>query len=151
MAQQAAVDRDLPWRRLSLLAALAFLWPALVNGMPFLFYDTPGYLGGANALAHGLFGGPLDWKAAPVMLGRSIYYGSFLYGSLAVAGFWPAAILQAAFGSLARDPAFRAETNRVAKIEPSYVPGPEMDAAIKQILTQPKEVSDRVIGLLSGK
>ena len=61
------------------------------------------------------------------------------------------AILQAAFGSLARDPAFRAETNRVAKIEPSYVPGPEMDAAIKQILTQPKEVSDRVIGLLSGK
>jgi len=60
-------------------------------------------------------------------------------------------ILQAAFGSLAKDPAFRAETNRVAKIEPSYVPGPEMDAAIKQILTQPKEVSDRVIGLLSGK
>jgi hypothetical protein len=26
-----------------------------------------------------------------------------------------------------------------------------MDAAIKQILTQPKEVSDRVIALLSGK
>ena len=100
MAQQAAVDRDLPWRRLSLLAALAFLWPALVNGMPFLFYDTPGYLGGANALAHGLFGAPLDWKAAPVMLGRSIYYGSFLYGSLAVAGFWPAAILQAALAGV---------------------------------------------------
>lgn len=100
MAQQAAVDRDLPWRRLSLLAALIFLWPALVNGMPFLFYDTPGYLGGANALAHGLFGAPLDWKAAPVMLGRSIYYGSFLYGSLAIAGFWPAAILQAALSGV---------------------------------------------------
>jgi tripartite-type tricarboxylate transporter receptor subunit TctC len=62
-----------------------------------------------------------------------------------------AAILRTAFGSLAKDPAFRAETNRVAKIEPSYVPGAEMDAAIKQILTQPKEVSDRVIALLSGK
>jgi tripartite-type tricarboxylate transporter receptor subunit TctC len=60
-------------------------------------------------------------------------------------------ILQAAFGSLAKDPAFRAETNRIAKIEPSYVPGAEMDAAIKQILTQPKEVSDRVIALLGGK
>lgn len=62
-----------------------------------------------------------------------------------------AKVLQAAFGKLAQDPAFRAETNRVAKIEPSYVPGPQMDAAIKQILTQPKEVSDRVISLLSGK
>ena len=62
-----------------------------------------------------------------------------------------ARILRTAFGSLAKDPAFRAETNRVAKIEPTYVPGAEMDAAIKQILTQPKEVSDRVIALLSGK
>jgi tripartite-type tricarboxylate transporter receptor subunit TctC len=60
-------------------------------------------------------------------------------------------ILQAAFGSLASDPAFRAETLRVAKIEPAYTPGPEMDAAIRQILTQPAEVSDRVIGLLRGK
>ncbi len=62
-----------------------------------------------------------------------------------------AKILQAAFASLAKDPAFRAETNRVAKIEPSHIHGTEMDAAIKQILNQPKEVSDRVIGLLSGK
>jgi len=60
-------------------------------------------------------------------------------------------VLRAAFGNLARDPAFSAETNRIAKIEPSYIPGAEMDAAIKQILTQPKEVSDRVIALLSGK
>jgi tripartite-type tricarboxylate transporter receptor subunit TctC len=62
-----------------------------------------------------------------------------------------AKILQAAFGRLAKDPAFRAETMRVAKIEPSYRPGPDMDAAIRQILSQPKEVNDRVIGLLSGK
>ena len=62
-----------------------------------------------------------------------------------------AKILQTAFASLANDPAFRAETLRVAKIEPTHVPGGEMDIAIKQILSQPKEVSDRVIGLLSGK
>ena len=62
-----------------------------------------------------------------------------------------AKVLQAAFGSLAKDPAFRAETLRVAKIEPTHVAGPDMDAAIKQILSQPKEVSDRVIGLLTGK
>lgn len=62
-----------------------------------------------------------------------------------------AKILQAAFGRLAKDPAFRAETMRVAKIEPSYLPGPDIDAAIRQILSQPKEVNDRVIGLLSGK
>jgi tripartite-type tricarboxylate transporter receptor subunit TctC len=62
-----------------------------------------------------------------------------------------ARILQAAFAALAKDPAFRAETKRVARIEPSHVPGPEMDAAIRQILTQPKAVSDRVIGLLRGK
>jgi hypothetical protein len=92
---KSAIDRNLPWRRLSLLAALVFIWPAIFNGMPFLFYDTPGYLGGANALAHGLFGAPLDWTASPVMLGRSIYYGSFLYLSLALGSFWPAAIVQA--------------------------------------------------------
>jgi tripartite-type tricarboxylate transporter receptor subunit TctC len=62
-----------------------------------------------------------------------------------------AKILQTAFGTLAKDPAFRAEVNKVAKIEPTHVPGPEMDAAIKQILTQPKDVNDRVISLLKGK
>jgi tripartite-type tricarboxylate transporter receptor subunit TctC len=62
-----------------------------------------------------------------------------------------AKILQAAFAGLAGDPAFRAETKRVARIEPAHLPGPKMDAAIRQILTQPKEVKDRVIGLLRGK
>jgi hypothetical protein len=95
MMEMQTTERDLPWRLLSLLAALVFLWPALLNGMPFLFYDTPGYLGGANALAHGLFGAKLEWTAAPVMLGRSIYYGSFLYVSQLFAGFWPAAVAQA--------------------------------------------------------
>lgn len=90
-----AQEPDYPWVLLSLLAGFAFLWPAVMNGMPFLFYDTPGYLGGANALAHGLWDAPLDWTAAPVMLGRSIYYGTFLYISLLTGSFWPAAIAQA--------------------------------------------------------
>jgi tripartite-type tricarboxylate transporter receptor subunit TctC len=60
-----------------------------------------------------------------------------------------AKILQAAFAGLVQDAEFRAEVKRVAQIEPSLVPGPEMDAAIGQVLNQPKEVKDRVIGLLS--
>jgi tripartite-type tricarboxylate transporter receptor subunit TctC len=61
-----------------------------------------------------------------------------------------AKILQTAFTDLVRDPAFRSEVKRVAQIEPTLVPGPEMDRAIKQMLSQPKEVSDRVIDLLRG-
>lgn len=90
-----AMSRGVPWWALSLLASAMLIWPALMNGMPFLFYDTPGYLGGANALAHGLFGVPVEWTAAPVMLGRSIYYGSFLYLGLLSGTFWPTAIAQA--------------------------------------------------------
>ena len=62
-----------------------------------------------------------------------------------------AKILRDAFAGLAKDEAFKAETNRVAKIEPTYLAGTDIDAAMKQILTQPKEVSDRVISLLTGK
>jgi tripartite-type tricarboxylate transporter receptor subunit TctC len=61
-----------------------------------------------------------------------------------------AKILQDAFASLAVDPAFRADVKQVARIEPSLVRGPEMDAAIKEMLSQPKEVSDRIIDLLRG-
>lgn len=60
-------------------------------------------------------------------------------------------ILQAAFANLVSDPNFRAEVKRVAEIEPRLTPGPDMDAAIKQILSQPQEVKDRVIGLLRGQ
>lgn len=62
-----------------------------------------------------------------------------------------AKLLQDAFANLVTDPNFRAEVKRVAAIEPSLVPGPDMDVAIKQVVNQPKEVSDRVIGLLRGK
>ena len=61
-----------------------------------------------------------------------------------------AKILQTAFTKLASDENFRAEVKRVARIEPSLVPGPEMDAAIREMLSQPKDVSDRIIDLLRG-
>jgi len=61
-----------------------------------------------------------------------------------------AKLLQIAFDDLVQDPYFRSEVKRLASIEPHLVPGPEMDAAIKQMLSQPKEVRDRVISLLRG-
>jgi hypothetical protein len=61
-----------------------------------------------------------------------------------------AKILQTAFANMTNDPNFRAEVKRVASIEPSLVPGPEMDAAIKQMLSQPEEVKNRIIELLRG-
>jgi hypothetical protein len=51
---------------------------------------------------------------------------------------------------MTNDPNFRAEVKRVARIEPSLVPGPEMDTAIKQMLSQPEEVTNRIIDLLRG-
>src|SRR5262249_22852354 len=56
-----------------------------------------------------------------------------------------AKVLQTAFANMTNDPNFRAEVKRVARIEPSLVRGPEMDAAIKQMLSQPEEVSNRII------
>jgi tripartite-type tricarboxylate transporter receptor subunit TctC len=61
-----------------------------------------------------------------------------------------AKVLQTAFADMTNDPNFRAEVKRVARIEPSLVPGPEMDAAIKQMLSQPDEVKNRIIDLLRG-
>jgi len=61
-----------------------------------------------------------------------------------------ARILQTAFARMANDPDFRAEVKRVARIDPSLVPGPEMDAAIGQMLSQPDEVKNRIIDLLRG-
>jgi tripartite-type tricarboxylate transporter receptor subunit TctC len=61
-----------------------------------------------------------------------------------------AKILQTAFARMANDSNFRAEVKRVARIEPSLVPGPEMDTAIREMLGQPDEVKKRIIDLLRG-
>jgi tripartite-type tricarboxylate transporter receptor subunit TctC len=59
-------------------------------------------------------------------------------------------ILQTAFARMANDENFRADVKRVARIEPSLVPGPEMDAAIREMLSQPEDVKKRVVDLLRG-
>ena len=102
------------------------MWPALVNGQPFLFPDTTNYIRGADAAVYRLTGIKTDWTKEffarygalntldtqtdhpgatadlPVTLaGRSIYYGALLYISQAVYGFWLAALLQAMLTALA--------------------------------------------------
>jgi hypothetical protein len=106
---------------------LAFVWPALYNRQPFFYYDTTGYIGGADAafsrLAHyntvwtnahlGAIapGAVLAPKAArkslssvkdkAVLAGRSIYYGVVLYVAHLVGRLWPAVLAQAAVVLLA--------------------------------------------------
>lgn len=62
-----------------------------------------------------------------------------------------ARILRDAFGKLVEDQEFRADMKKVAGITPSYVPGEEMAAAIKEMLDQPADVKEKVIRLLQGK
>lgn len=60
--------------------------------------------------------------------------------------------LRAAFDGLAKDKDFQAEVKKVAAIDIDYLPGAQMAGAIKEMLDQPPEVKNRVIGLLqSGK
>ncbi len=62
------------------------------------------------------------------------------------------AILRKAFGDLAKDKAFQDEVRKAASIDVDYVPGAEMNDAIKAMLDQPEDVKNRVIALLaSGK
>lgn len=82
-----------------LLAGFGFLWPALLNGFPFLYYDVIGYLGGANLFAHAFFAAPIEWPQIPRIVGRSVYYGAFLLLSLKAGGFWVAATVQGLFAA----------------------------------------------------
>lgn len=58
--------------------------------------------------------------------------------------------LRQAFARLAKDADFRAEVKKVARIETTFVPGEEMAPAMKEMLGQPPEVKEKVIGLLRG-
>jgi hypothetical protein len=72
---------DIAWLTAWPLAVFALLAPAIVNGFPFVFADTGGYL--ARPFEHAL------------ALGRSALYGLFLASGISFQ-FWPQAILQAA-------------------------------------------------------
>lgn len=114
---------------LGILLTLALLWPAILNRGVFLFPDTTAYVRGADAAIVKFTGVRSDWSdqlftryakatniaaAAPapkvaatvksnetVLAGRSIYYGTFLFISNALGGFWATIVMQAALASVA--------------------------------------------------
>jgi tripartite-type tricarboxylate transporter receptor subunit TctC len=61
------------------------------------------------------------------------------------------AVLRDAFAKLAADKAYVDEVERIAKIHPAFLPGNEMEPAIKEMLDQPPDVKKKVIGLLTTK
>jgi hypothetical protein len=104
---------------------LLLLWPAVINGQPFLFYDTFGYMRGTERIAESVTGWRSEWLDYPqkkaddkpsesfqedrkagnpsgkdnsvVLLGRSVYYGAILLFSQELfLSFWPALLLQSA-------------------------------------------------------
>lgn len=105
-------------------AVALLLWPALLNGAPFIFADTTAYIRGADAGMYRLFGVTSDWTGiagAPgaataggagvavasaqsqevVLAGRSVFYGAFLYLGWAIKALWATALLQSIMTVLA--------------------------------------------------
>jgi hypothetical protein len=60
------------------------------------------------------------------------------------------AALRDAFAKLANDADFKAEVKKVASIETTLVRGEDMQKAIQNMLDQPPEVKNKIIGLLTG-
>jgi tripartite-type tricarboxylate transporter receptor subunit TctC len=58
--------------------------------------------------------------------------------------------LRDAYAKMAVDPRFIAETKKVASIEPSLTRGEDMQRAIAEMLDQPPEIKNKVIGLLQA-
>src|ERR1700761_7341789 len=96
-------------------ALIMLLWPALYNGQPLIFADTPSYIRAFDAGAQKLTGHATHWSEPPgrecassgpgtrlssisektVLTGRSIYYGALLYLGDLTGGGWPSIVLQA--------------------------------------------------------
>ena len=128
------MDRDTvtqPWRPvIVVLAAVLFLWPALVNGGPFFTTDTIGYIRNPDQAIIKVLGPQAGtaWSAkpmgqpfavapatpgkpavkAPPMAGRSIYYGALVNLGARTGGFWLTLAVQALAASFAVDMACRA-------------------------------------------
>lgn len=109
---------------LLLAVAIIGIWPAIVNGQPFVLSDTTSYIRGADAAVFHTTGAHSDWtdayferfagrsdlaeepsvaraanpretEAPLILAGRSIYYGFILYLTDRLAGLHMAALLQA--------------------------------------------------------
>lgn len=98
------------------LLGLLMLWPALLNRAPFLFRDTTAYVHGADAAMLRATGVTTAWSNeavqasaapasaaasaerpadAPVLLGRSIFYGLFAWVGAVTGTLWTVAVVQA--------------------------------------------------------
>jgi len=113
-------DRITPlraWQYALVLLGLLMLWPAWVNGVPFLFRDTTAYVHAADAAMLRATGHATAWSndtvvrasavravampageaaaAAPVLLGRSIFYGLLGYLGAVTGSLWTVVVVQA--------------------------------------------------------
>lgn len=104
------------------LLGLPLLWPAVINGGPFLFPDTSAYVRGVDASMVRLVGHQTGWSNAdvigiaqrlveaapdassqagtaregkPVLLGRSVFYGVLPYAGALAGSLWLTICLQA--------------------------------------------------------
>src|SRR3954453_11713538 len=85
--------KNVAWIAAALLALMVLLLPALVNGFPFVFADTGGYLAR-----------PFERTLA---LSRSAFYGAFLATGIPL-DFWPNVFIQAALTAWLTQIALRA-------------------------------------------
>ena len=123
---------------LLLTAWVTLLWPAILNGQPFMLHDTTAYFRGAAYPAERLLDLKTAWSqtqptAVPsqviagvhakpassvedktVYAGRSVYYGSLLFWAYVVGGLWLPVMLQAAIVALALFMAFQVFVPRPA-------------------------------------
>ncbi|MCE6968673.1 haloacid dehalogenase-like hydrolase [Cereibacter sphaeroides] len=85
----------------TLLCALVLALPTVMNGAPYLYFDSAAYTWYPHHLAHAalrlLSGAPAPAPDSPpeIIAGRSIYYGVVLYAGSALSQGWAVVALQA--------------------------------------------------------
>ncbi len=118
---EPTLTRLAPQQLVLLLLAPLLLWPAIVNGGAFFFSDTSSYIRTIDALAVRVIDRPSDWTTertmrvmpatarhatpvrssviaaaeAPVLAGRSPYYGALAYLGVLGGSFWIVLAIQA--------------------------------------------------------
>ena len=137
-ARASTIHDTAPWARACavLLAAVAMMWAALVNGQPFFTPDTQAYVRGPDVAVVKLLGARFasPWarqeppgahvaaKAGPkaahsyddneVLAGRSIYYGALAYFGQLTGGFWLTVFVQGLAVAWLAEMALRASGRR---------------------------------------
>lgn len=120
---EPTITRLVPQQLALLLLAPVLLWPAIVNGGAFFFPDTPAYVRSIDALAVRTLGRASDWTTprtihvarptahtahaapgaavapspvdAPILTGRSPFYGLLAYLGVLLGSFWWVIAVQA--------------------------------------------------------